>query len=436
MISQVAFVDQDRRACGVRPFQRSAERVISFEEALSFLRVLETSKTSSKRLHDELPAIITHWLSDINNTPLFLGKETHESWLKALSLLLQSRSAALGRPLTSDVRNAPKISKPEIPFPGPSSPSFSFIDLFAGIGGFRIALQDLGGKSVFSSEWDPYAKDSYFCNFGEVPFGDIKAYSGKQNPLGSKGPGIPRHDILAGGFPCQAFSQAGLQLGFNDARGTLFFEILKIAEKHRPKVVFLENVKRLKTHDEGKTFKCICNSLREIGYTVSSEVLSAYDFGVPQNRERIFIVASLRNKPFKFPKPTRRNGEVRLGDILEESVDSQFTISDKMLAGHLRRLEEHKKKGNGFGFSVFSEDSKYANTISARYWKDGSEILIKQEGMNPRMLTPRECARLQGFPDSFKITQHKRHSYQQFGNSVAVPVVRAVAQEILNQYFN
>jgi len=436
MISQIAFVDQDQRTYGVRQVQRPAKEVISFEEALGFLKIFETSKTSSRHIHNELPAIITHWLSNIKSPPLFLQKETHQSWLKALSLFQLSKSAMLGRPITTEIKNTPKILRPVIPFQPPSSPSFSFIDLFAGIGGFRIALQDLGGKSVFSSEWDPYAKDSYFANFGEVPFGDIKAYSDKRNTFGNNGLGIPRHDILAGGFPCQAFSQAGLQLGFNDARGTLFFNILKIAENHRPKVVFLENVKRLKTHDEGRTFKCICNSLREIGYTVSSEVLSAYNFGVPQNRERIFIVASLKNKPFKFPKPTRRNGEIKLGDILERDVDSQYTISDRMLAGHLRRLEEHRKKGNGFGFAVFSEDSKYTNTISARYWKDGSEILIKQGGKNPRMLTPRECARLQGFPDSFKITQHKRHSYQQFGNSVAVPVVRAVAEEILNQYFN
>ena len=435
MISQVAYVDGSRRSSGVRQFKRATEKFISFEEAVSFLKVFETTKTTTKRLHEELPAIITHWLTDISKPPLFLQKEAHQSWLKALSMLHQSRFAMLGRPITDDVKGMPNISKPIIPFQSPSSPSFSFIDLFAGIGGFRIALQGLGGKAVFSSEWDPYAKDSYFANFGEVPFGDIKAYSEKRNPFGYKGVGIPKHDILAGGFPCQAFSQAGLQLGFNDTRGTLFFEILKIAENHRPRVIFLENVKRLKTHDEGKTFQCICNSLREIGYTVSTEVLSAYDFGVPQNRERIFIVASLKNKPFKFPRATRRNGEIKLGDILESEVDPQYTISDKMLAGHLRRLEEHKRKGNGFGFSLFSENSKYANTISARYWKDGSEILIKQFGKNPRMLTPRECARLQGFPDTFKIIQHKRHAYQQFGNSVAVPVIRAIGVEILNQLF-
>lgn len=434
MISQVAFFSKPNEQ-RLRGFPRSSEKSITFEEALEFLKVVETSNTGSKRLQEELPAIITHWLTDPSTPPLFLEKGTHEKWRKSLFLLNQAKFISAGKALIPREEWFPKVLYPEIPFPRINNPTFTFIDLFAGIGGFRIALQSLGGRSVFSSEWDTYAKECYFANFGEVPFGDIKVYSNNKSPFRARGLGIPKFDILAGGFPCQAFSQAGLQLGFNDARGTLFFELLKIAEARRPRVVFLENVKRLKTHDEGRTFQCICNSLKEIGYTVSSQVFSAYDFGLPQNRERIFIVATLKNRPFIFPKPTRKNGEIRLGNILEPEVDPQFTISDRMLAGHLRRLEEHKKKGNGFGFSVFSEESKYTNTISARYWKDGSEILIKQDGKNPRMLTPRECARLQGFPDSFRIIQHKRHAYQQFGNSIAVPVVRAIAAEILKQYF-
>ncbi|MBC2607496.1 DNA cytosine methyltransferase [Pelagicoccus albus] len=311
-------------------------------------------------------------------------------------------------------------------------PKFTFIDLFAGIGGFRIALERLGGKCVFSSEWDKHAKETYYQNYGEVPFGDITNFTKTDTDVSIKTDNIPDHDILCGGFPCQPFSQAGRQLGFEDARGTLFFDILTIAKIHRPKVLFLENVKRLRGHDKGKTFAVICNALKEIGYKVYSKVVSAYDQGVPQNRERIFIVAFSQPIHFEFPKNNRHSIYSKVGDILEKRVDSQFTISDKLWAGHQRRLREHRERGNGFGYSLFDEESQYVNTISARYWKDGSEILIDQKNNNPRILTPRECARIQGYPEDFKYHDSKRHSYQQFGNSVAVPVIEAISRNIFS----
>lgn len=294
------------------------------------------------------------------------------------------------------------------------------IDLFAGIGGIRMGLETIGIKSVFSSEWDAPAQITYRANFNEVPFGDITKFKPEE---------ISPFDILLAGFPCQPFSQAGKKLGLIDTRGTLFFDIAKILEYHRPKVVFLENVKRFKSHDGGRTFETIKNILEQLGYEVYAKVLNAKDFGVPQNRERIYIIGFLGKTRFSFPEPSGK--ETRLGDILEKDVDPKYTISDKLWAGHQRRKKEHIEKGNGFGYSLFNEDSVYTSTISARYYKDGSEILVEQKGKNPRKLTPREAARLQGFPDTFKIPVSDAQAYKQFGNSVAVPVISAIAKEIL-----
>lgn len=298
--------------------------------------------------------------------------------------------------------------------------SFKYIDLFAGIGGIRIPFDELGGQCVFSSEIDKFARQSYEANYYEEPQGDIT-----EIPPST----IPSFDLLLAGFPCQPFSQAGLQKGFNDTRGTLFFYIAEIIKEHQPKAVFLENVKRLKTHDKGKTFKVMTEALEELGYTVYSEVLAGKDFGVPQNRERIYIVALKNGEDFEFPTPPCK--PVKVGDILESSVDDKYTISDRLWAGHQRRKEEHKRKGNGFGYSLFNSDSPYTNTISARYYKDGSEILIDQgPNKNPRKITPREAARLQGYPESFKIVVSDAQAYKQFGNSVCVPVIRAIAQNL------
>lgn len=297
---------------------------------------------------------------------------------------------------------------------------FTFIDLFAGIGGIRIPFDELGGKCIFTSEWDKYSQKTYFDNFGELPAGDLTKIHPQE---------IPKHDLLLAGFPCQPFSQAGLKKGFEDTRGTLFFNIAMILNHHRPKAVLLENVKRFRSHDGGKTFTVVKKTLEKLGYNVFDRVLNARDFGVPQNRERIFIVGILdKDSLFEFPNPPCLKNCV--GDILDDKVDSKYTISDTLWAGHKRRKEAHKKKGFGFGYSLFNKNSPYTSTISARYYKDGSEILIEQNPKNPRKITPNEARRLQGFPDTFKITVSDTQAYKQFGNSVAVPVIRAIAKNI------
>ena len=296
----------------------------------------------------------------------------------------------------------------------------TFIDLFAGIGGIRSGFETDFSKCVFSSEWDKFAQQTYYQNFKEIPKGDITKIDEKD---------IPPFDIVLAGFPCQPFSHAGLKKGFEDTRGTLFFEVARIIKYHKPKVVFLENVKGFMNHDGGNTFLVIKKTLEDLGYKVYFKILNAKNFGVPQNRERIYIIGFLDDINFNFPEPSGK--KVKVGDILEEEeVDKKYTLSDKLWEGHKRRKEEHLKKGNGFGYSLFDKDSPYTSTISARYYKDGSEILIKQEGKNPRKLTPREASRLQGFPKEFVIPVSDNQAYKQFGNSVAVPVIRALARDI------
>ncbi len=349
-----------------------------------------------------------------------------------------------------------------IPFKESSKkPDFTFIDLFAGIGGIRLPFQQLNGKCLFSSEWDKFAIKTYASNYGELPNGDITKIPSSQ---------IPSHDILLAGFPCQAFSQAGLKKGFTDTRGTMFFEIQRILAAKQPKAFLLENVKQLKGHDKGKTLKTILEILRgenkqdipkdypvsdevrksmnkKLNYAVDFRVLRANNFGIPQKRERIYIVGFNRdyfknsnaldkNIEEMFSALEQKRSDTRLGDVLEENskVDEKYTISDRLLAGHVRRRKEHKIKGNGFGFSLFNTESPFCNTISARYYKDGSEILIDQSDIkkNPRKLTPRECARIQGFPDEFNVSAVSDvQIYKQFGNSVSVPVIRSLSKEIL-----
>ncbi len=302
------------------------------------------------------------------------------------------------------------------------SNKFKFIDLFAGIGGIRIPFQELGGECVFSSEWDKFSQKTYEANFGEVPYGDITKIDEKE---------IPKHDLLVGGFPCQAFSQAGLKKGFQDTRGTLFFDIARILKHHKPKAFLLENVKHLKGHDSGKTFKTIMSVLREIGYqTVEYKVLNARDFGVPQNRERIFIFGYIDFIFFQFPDPL--NIKTKLGEILDENIPEKYTISSRMWESAIRRKENNRKRGYGFGYSLFNKDSEYTSTISARYYKDGSEIWIDDGKETPRMLTPNEARKLQGFPEGFKIPVSDLQAYKQFGNSVSVPVIRAIAKKIVD----
>ena len=299
---------------------------------------------------------------------------------------------------------------------------FTFIDLFAGIGGMRIPLEELGGKCVFSSEIDKYCIQSYKANFEEEPHGDITQIDEKN---------IPRHNILVAGFPCQAFSHAGLKKGFQDTRGTLFFDIARILKHKKPEAFLLENVKGLRGHDKGRTLNTIIKTLNELGYqSINLEVLNSKNFGLPQNRERIFIVGFKKYLNFNFPQPL--NKKTRLGTILHKNPARKLTISDKLWDSHQKRKQKNKDLGRGFGYSSFNRDAEYTSTISARYYKDGSEILIEQKNKNPRMLSPREAARLQGFPESFKIVVSSLQAYKQFGNSVSVPVIREIAKEMLS----
>lgn len=316
----------------------------------------------------------------------------------------------------------------EPPFKSPEIADYSMIDLFAGIGGTRLGFHQTNRvKNVFSSEWDKFSQKTYYANYGEHPHGDITEINEKE---------IPDHNILVAGFPCQAFSQAGKKLGFEDTRGTLFFDVARIIKEKRPDCFLLENVKNLKSHDKGRTFKVIMNTLEELNYDVHYTFFKARDFGAPQNRERIYIVGFNKetiSDPSSFTFPVAPKPKTRVGDILEHNVDEKYTISDKLWAGHQRRKEEHKAKGNGFGYTLFNEDSPYTNTISARYYKDGSEILIDQgKDKNPRKITPREAARLQGFPENFIIPVSNTQAYKQFGNSVCVKTIYAIADDMVS----
>lgn len=310
---------------------------------------------------------------------------------------------------------------------------YTFIDLFAGIGGLRLAMESAGARCVYSSEWNKFSRQTYEANFGEVPDGDITQVPADE---------IPDHSVLVGGFPCQPFSVAGVSkkrslgraTGFEDeTQGTLFFDVCRILNAKRPKAFFLENVKNLTSHDRGRTFEVIEQSLDSLDYDVFYRVLDAQDY-VPQHRERIVIIGFDRrrygNDPefsFDLPKP-----EIKpvLADILEHNVPEKYTLSDKLWAYLQAYAAKHRAAGNGFGYGLARPDG-VARTLSARYHKDGSEILIPQEGGNPRRLTPRECARLQGFPDSFVIPVSDTQAYRQFGNSVAVPLMSEVAKALV-----
>lgn len=318
---------------------------------------------------------------------------------------------------------------------------YTFIDLFAGIGGMRLGFQNTGGVCVFSSEFDKYAQQTYQKNHGEYPFGDITLIDSKN---------IPEHDILLAGFPCQPFSHAGLKLGIEDTRGTLFHDIANIIDQKRPRFAVLENVKGLISHDKGYTLKVILNTLTQIGYSCNipkkvieegttkeiqtlakKMILKSVDFGIPQNRQRIYIVLWRDGEIDEFLYPKSLELHTRLGDILEDNPDPKLTISDRLWAGHQRRKIQNKKNGKGFGYGLVSPESTYTNTISARYYKDGSEILIEQPNQNPRKISPREAARLQGFPDEFEVSGSNTQAYKQFGNSVTVNVINALAEKIL-----
>ena len=313
--------------------------------------------------------------------------------------------------------------------------TYTFIDLFAGIGGMRLAYESQGARCVYSNEWNKYCQKTYEANFGEIPEGDITKVEAT---------GIPDHDILVAGFPCQPFSIAGVSkkrslgraTGFEDlTQGTLFFDVCRILNEKRPKAFMLENVKNLVSHDKNRTFATILESLDQLDYDVHYQILDG-QYYVPQHRERIVIVGFDRERygsevDFEFnltpqdPKPVMR-------DILEKKVDDKYTLSDKLWTYLQNYAAKHKAAGNGFGYGIAPLNG-VSRTISARYYKDGSEILIAQRGKNPRRLTPRECARLQGFPDDFKIPVSDTQAYKQFGNSVVVPLMENVAKLIVKE---
>ena len=328
---------------------------------------------------------------------------------------------------------------------------FKFIDLFAGIGGIRVAFESIGGECVFTSEWDDYAQKTYAENFpgGHAINGDITQIDEND---------IPDHDVLLGGFPCQPFSIAGVSKknalgrahGFEDeTQGTLFFDVARIIAKKRPRAFLLENVKNLQSHDKGRTFDVIRRTLQDaLGYQVFVKVIDGAHF-VPQHRERILIVGFREPVAFDWDQVALpEKGNRKLGEILHQKSDEPFieldgdryydhktkkvldkyTLTDNLWAYLQNYKKKHQEAGNGFGFGMVTADS-VTRTLSARYYKDGSEILLSQGSKkNPRRLTPRECARLMGFPDTFKIPVSDTRAYKQFGNSVVVPVMKAVAQ--------
>lgn len=310
----------------------------------------------------------------------------------------------------------------------------TFIDLFAGIGGMRIAFETAGANCVFSSEWDKFAAETYRLNFNEKPQGDI-------NKINSED--IPSHNILVAGFPCQPFSNAGVSKknslgmphGFDDKKqGNLFFEIKRILNHHKPDAFLLENVKNLKGHDKGRTFRIIMQTLMDdLNYNVTYKIIDGVNH-VPQHRQRIYIVGFKKRLDFKFPVYKPINKPV-IKSILEPNVDKSFTLTDHLWNYLKDYAEKHRKKGNGFGYGLVSLNS-HSRTLSARYHKDGSEILIPQKGKNPRKLTPRECANLMGFPDWFKVEVSNTQAYRQFGNSVVVPVVTDIAKAIVGKLTN
>jgi len=334
-----------------------------------------------------------------------------------------------------------------------AGPRFRFIDLFAGIGGMRLGFEAAGGECVFTSEWNRFSQTTYAANFGQDAIcGDIRAVSSGD---------IPHHDVLVAGFPCQPFSVAGVSKknalgrphGFAcEAQGTLFFEIARILADHQPAAFLLENVKNLASHDGGRTIEVIMNTLeKELNYDVHPYILDAQHW-LPQHRERVFLVGFRKQRKFSWDRVRQKAPAIapKLATILHPEngaevpeepytlglsgvVNPRYTLSDKLWKYLQDYAEKHRRKGNGFGFGLVGPDD-VARTLSARYYKDGSEILVRTGGPNPRRLTPRECARLMGFDSPervFKIPVSDTQAYKQFGNAVAVPVIEAIASEML-----
>lgn len=425
------YLNNNQTSCKPKPMKDKVNILQQAEILVSRLAVLHVPDDST------VEAVTDQWLHAIaTDSQLYCNPElsTPEQLKKNILKTLQENEIYSTRKSFFElVFDGLKI-KPDL------NAKFRFIDLFAGIGGMRLGFQQAGGVCVFSSEFDIHAQKTYKRNHGETPFGDITCI-----PVNE----IPEHDILLAGFPCQPFSHAGLKLGIRDTRGTLFHDIARILKNKKPKFALLENVKGLISHNKGSTLKIILQTLDKIGYSCNipkeiirngttkelqtlakSMVLKSIDFGVPQNRQRIYIVLWRDGVLDQFAYPSPANQNAKVGDILESNPDPKLTISDRLWQGHQRRKKENRKNGKGFGYGLFSETSPYTNTISARYYKDGSEALIEQVGRNPRKISPREAARLQGFPDEFQPSTSNTQAYKQFGNSVTVDVVSALAKRV------
>jgi DNA (cytosine-5)-methyltransferase 1 len=390
---------------------------------LNILRDFTKEEIHEFYLHPEFEAIVTSWLQNPSILQPYMNSKIEKRWLSCL------------KEHSIDIS---EIDFSEFPFPPPPNPKFKFIDLFAGIGGFRLALQKFEGKSVFSSEWDSSAKLTYSMNFGETPFGDINQFTNSDVSDEMLRKLIPNHDILTAGFPCQPFSKAGVSArkslghlhGFEcETQGTLFFSIVRIAKVKQPRVLFLENVKNIMGHDNGKTFNIIKTTIEnELNYSFSPKIIDSSPL-VPQRRQRCYMVC-IRDKEFKFEFPDISGKPLPLSSILEKNISESYTISRKLWQGHIERSERNVKRGTGF--TAYTVDlKKPANTLVARYGKDGKECLIPQKGKNPRMLTERECARIQGFPEEFLPAKYRTPAYKQFGNAVSVPVVREIAKKLI-----
>ena len=390
---------------------------------------------------DNRKAVVTHYLHNYHNGVKHHFEEEAAQYIKQI---VEYKNEEEKLNMVSDSALQQLLFEVEdVPFPTPENYTFKFIDLFAGIGGFRIALQNLGGKCVFTSEWDENAKKTYKANFGETPFGDITKERTKNY--------IPEgFDVLCAGFPCQAFSIAGKRGGFEDTRGTLFFDVAKIIKDKQPKAIFLENVKGLKSHDKGKTLETILNVLRnDLGYYVPDpEIMNAKEFGVPQNRERIYIVGfrgDLGINSFEYPETL--DEKVTFKDVKEtDVVPTKYYLSNQYLQTLKNHKERHASKGNGFGYQIIKDDEISNSILVGGMGRERNLVIdnritdftpsthikgeVNREGV--RKMTPREWARLQGFPDHFIIPVADASAYKQFGNSVAIPAIQATAKKIID----
>ncbi len=373
-----------------------------------------------------VPSQIKDWLAEGRND----GVSQNERILSALETAYRQRRQVRQPSLFPDADWMPSEQSDIEQDP----PLFKFVDLFAGIGGMRLGLTAVGGECVFTCELDRYCRKTYSAWFGD---NDIA-----EDVTKLKMRDIPQHDVLAAGFPCQPFSLAGVSKknslgrnhGFLDkTQGTLFFHLANIIDAKKPPIILLENVKNLRSHDKGKTWKTIYDRLDELGYEIFDKVIDAADY-VPQHRERIFIVGFRRsvftsNVKFQFPAPPS-GPRPRLGSILEDSVDDKYTLTDNLWKYLVDYAEKHRQRGNGFGYGIGDRDG-VSRTLSARYYKDGSEILIAQDGRNPRRLTPSECRALMGFPDHLDIQVSDMQAYKQFGNALVPKIVEHVGSEIV-----